>query len=368
MDESVRFKREQPGGFFHTLNKRVNQYFKTNNLTKKSTAYGKFKVFLFLLVFSGLVATIYMANGNVGLMIGAFAALGFIQICCALILGHEGVHGAFSKNDFSNKMMTYMFDFVGTSGYLWGLRHVHSHHPYPMIPEHDTDIQQTKWLTFSPREKPPKAFKYQHLYTPFLYIFYTIQVVIKRDFVDFFSKKIGNKTILHKRKEYIELFITKTIYFSYALILPLWLSGCHWSWVLLGFLVMHFVESLTAALALFPAHLHEDSVFPMPNDEGEMETTWAEHQLRVTTDFGTRWKIVGFFFGGINYHAVHHLFPAISHVHYHKIQSILIETCAEFNIHHQVEPSLRKAVVSHMKLLKKNGISRENLHHLSEVI
>lgn len=368
MKDNIKFKREPKDGFFLTLNKRVNDYFKSNGITKKSTTYGKFKVALFLAIFAGLVTAIYTANGNIAILLSAFAVLGFIQICCALILGHEGVHGAFSKSDFSNKMMTYMFDLVGTSGYLWGLRHVHSHHPYPMIPEQDTDIQQTKMLTFSPRIDTPKIFKYQHIYTPFLYIFYTIQVVIKRDFVDFFSKKIGHKTINHKRKEYIELFITKTIYFTYSLVLPLWLSGCHWSWVLLGFLIMHFVESLTAALALFPAHLHENSVFPLPDEDGNMETTWAEHQLRVTTDFGTRWKVVGFFFGGINYHAVHHLFPAISHVHYHKIQDILAETCAEFNVKHQVEPYLWKAVVSHMKLLKKNGVSRENIHHLSEVI
>src|SRR5690606_38237965 len=112
----------------------------------------------------------------------------------------------------------------------------------------------------------------------------------------------------------------------------------------------------------------EDSVFPLPDENGEMQTTWAEHQVRVTLDFGTRWRIVGFFFGGINYHAVHHLFPNVSHVHYHKIQPILEKTCKDFNIEHLVEPSLTRAVVSHMKLLKKNGISQKNLHHMTEII
>jgi linoleoyl-CoA desaturase len=131
---------------------------------------------------------------------------------------------------------------------------------------------------------------------------------------------------------------------------------------------MHIIESLTAATALFPAHIYEESLFPLPNENGEMETTWAEHQLRVTMDFGTRWHVVGFFFGGINYHAVHHLFPTMSHVHFHKVQKILVQTCADFGVKHKVEPYLYKAIASHMRLLKKNGVSRENLHHLSEII
>lgn len=368
MHQEVKYKKDEPGGFTHTLNQRVDEYFKTKGITRKTNAYGRFKVILFLLIFSALVAAIYMANGSVAIVLGAFTVLGFIQICCALILGHEGVHGSYSESKFWNKMLTFMFDMVGTSGYLWSLRHVHSHHPYPMIPDVDTDIHQTGMLTFVPTENPPKFFKYQHLYSPFLYVFYTVQVVVKRDFVDFFSSKIGHKVIKHKTKEFVELFITKTIYFTYTLVLPLILSGVHWAWVLLGFLLMHIVESLTAAVALFPAHLHEDSVFPLPNEKGEMQTTWAEHQLRVTTDFGTRWNIVGFFFGGINYHAVHHLFPTMSHVHFHKVQKILIKTCEDFGVKHQVEPYLYKAIISHIKLLKRNGVSRENLHHLTEII
>ena len=133
MVEEIKYKQDEPGGFTHTLNERVNEYFKSKGISRKSNTYGKIKVVFFLLIFCALVATIYTANGNVALLLITFSILGFIQICCALILGHEGVHGAFSSSKFWNKMMTYMFDMVGTSGHLWSLRHVHSHHPYPMI-------------------------------------------------------------------------------------------------------------------------------------------------------------------------------------------------------------------------------------------
>lgn len=368
MYTEVKYKPMEAGGFFDILNIRVNAYFKSKGITRKANAYGKFKALLFLTFYLSLLSAIYFADGRVWLMLTAFSLLGFIQLCCALILGHEGVHNSFSENNKLNKLVSYTFDFVGTSGYLWGLRHVHSHHPYPMVPGHDTDIAQTGMLTFEPLENPKKIFKYQHIYSPFLYLFYTLSVVFRRDFVDFFSNRIGHKVIKHKTKEYVALFITKAVYFAHVLVLPLILSGCHWGWVLLGFVMMHMVESITAAVALFPAHIHEDSEFPLPNEKGEMQDTWAEHQLRVTTDFGTRWKIVGFFFGGINYHAVHHLFPAMSHVHFHPVQKILMETCEEFGLKLNVQPHLHKAIISHVKLLKKNGISHKNLHHMTEII
>ena len=58
----------------------------------------------------------------------------------------------------------------------------------------------------------------------------------------------------------------------------------------------------------------------------------------------------------------------MSHVHFHAVQKMLIETCEEFNIKHNVEPYLYKAIISHLKLLKKNGISTANIHHLSEIV
>ncbi|PHS47444.1 MAG: hypothetical protein COB05_09295 [Marinobacter sp.] len=367
--EDINFKPEEPNGFYHTLVTRVGEYFDSNNLSRKSNAYGRFKVFLFLCIYATLLVAIYMADGNVVQLLTAFTVLGFIQICCALIMGHEGVHGSFSKNKKVNKALSYAFDMVGTSGYLWGLRHVHSHHPYPMIPEHDVDIQQQSGLiVFHPQEEPAPGLKYQYLYAPFLYIFYTLMVVFKRDYLDFISNKIGNKVINHKRKEYIELGVMKTLYFVHVLILPLVLSGVHWGWVLLGFVIMHFVESLTAATALFPAHLYEESIFPRPDKERKMERTWAEHQIAVTMDFGTRWQIVGFFFGGINYHMVHHLFPMVSHVHFHTIQKILIQTCKDFGLHYNHEPHLHRAILSHFKLLRRNGLSRTAVHHMAEVI
>lgn len=359
----VLFKPESEKGFLSVVNQRVNEYFITNKLSRKTNLFGLLKALFFVLCFAALYTCILMANGNNTLVLISFPLIGFLQICLVLNLGHEGVHDSFSNNKTINHLCAYTFDLLGSSGYLWKMRHIYSHHACPMIPESDVDIQQTGMLTFMPMEEPPRAFRYQHFYSPILYCFYTLNAILRRDWTDFFSYKIGSKTVEHSRGEAISFVVSKAIYFTYTLVLPLIFSGCYWPVVVLGFLLMHIVASVSAAVALFPAHLYEESIFPTPNENGDMSTTWAEHQMSVTMDFGTRLPFTSFFFGGINYHAVHHLFPTVAHEHFPEIRKILVKTAGEFNIPYNHRPALGAALISHWRLLKKNGVAQ-----LSEII
>jgi linoleoyl-CoA desaturase len=355
----VKFAAEGKDQFFSTLTKRVNEHFEKNKISKHINAYGIFKAIFITLLFLGSYYLVITANGNTLQLLLAFPVLGFLQLCMALTLGHEGVHNSFSKNKTVNQAISYVFDLVGTSGYLWRLRHVYSHHPYSNIPGQDIDIRQSGMLTLAPMENPKPVFRYQHLYLPFLYLFYTMNALFKRDWEDFFADEIGTKKMPERNfYEYATFFFSKLFYISYALVLPLWLSGAAWPVVLLGFVLMHFAESLTAAVALFPAHIHEDSVFPETDAQGNVATSWAVHQMKVTMDFGTNNPAVAFFFGGINYHVVHHLFPAVSHVHFPAIARIIRTTADEFGVVYMQEPSLTAALGSHMRCLKKNGIAQ----------
>jgi len=53
----------------------------------------------------------------------------------------------------------------------------------------------------------------------------------------------------------------------------------------------------------------------------------------------------------------HHLFPRISHVHYPALNKRLIEVCAEFNITYREFPSLRSALLSHLRHLRQVGVA-----------
>jgi fatty acid desaturase len=67
------------------------------------------------------------------------------------------------------------------------------------------------------------------------------------------------------------------------------------------------------------AHVVEETTNPSPNELGEMDNTWAIHQLFTTTNFAPKNAIVNWYTGGLNHQIEHHIFPNISHVHYGKI-------------------------------------------------
>jgi linoleoyl-CoA desaturase len=58
--------------------------------------------------------------------------------------------------------------------------------------------------------------------------------------------------------------------------------------------------------------------------------------------------------GGFNAHALHHLLPNVSHIHYLKILPIFRETCDRHNIIYMEMP-YHKALASHFRFLKQMG-------------
>jgi len=103
------------------------------------------------------------------------------------------------------------------------------------------------------------------------------------------------------------------------------------------------------------AHVVEETHFPLPNAEGNMENTWAVHQLRTTLNFSRDNKFLSWYLGGLNYQIEHHLFTGICHVHYPAISHIVKDTATEFGIEYLEKKTFWQALVSHVRLLKKLG-------------
>ena len=114
------------------------------------------------------------------------------------------------------------------------------------------------------------------------------------------------------------LIITKLIYVSIWIVLPI-VIGITWWKVLIGFFIMHYTAGLILSVVFQLAHVVEETTNPSPNELGEMDNTWAIHQLFTTTNFAPRNAIVNWYTGGLNHQIEHHIFPNISHIHYGKI-------------------------------------------------
>jgi linoleoyl-CoA desaturase len=143
------------------------------------------------------------------------------------------------------------------------------------------------------------------------------------------------------------------------IVLPIFIGGISWWKVLLGFAVMHYVAGLILSIVFQLAHIVEETDNPMPNELGEMENTWAIHQLYTTANFAPKNRFVNWFTGGLNYQIEHHIFPNISHVHYKKISEIVKQTAQEHNLPYHEFRTMRGAIAAHFKHLKELGMKPE---------
>jgi len=149
--------------------------------------------------------------------------------------------------------------------------------------------------------------------------------------------------------------ISKIIYITIWIVLPLVFIDIAWWKVLLGFFIMHYVAGVILSVVFQLAHIVDEADTPLPDDSGTMKNTWAIHQLFTTVNFGTKNRIVNWFTGGLNHQVEHHIFPHISHVHYTNISKIVKETAKEFNLPYNEYKTTRKAIISHFRHLRDLG-------------
>jgi len=339
--------------FFRELKRRVNQYFKTNEIEKSGNSTSKAKAVLLFTLYIICFISIFYTSTLASLFL-AFGILGILTIFLALNVAHDAAHGTFTSNKKLNNLLVYTFDFLGANGYLWKMKHVHSHHPHVNIPNMDGDIKQTNNIV---RIFPNSPFfnyhRYQFIYMPFLYLLYTLIWLLFRDFKDFLRPDVSGKDVItHDAKESAVFIIGKTFFLFRMIALPFIILNFSLPQILIAFLIFHFCASATVALALISAHIGEHSVYPEPNKNGQMNDSWVRHQIITTSDFATNSFVLTHLFGSFNHHIIHHLFPNICHIHYPPLTKILKQTCEEYNMPYNENPRLWDAMLSHFEFLK----------------
>lgn len=349
------FYQDEPDQFYATIRKRVYDYLNT-------TGYGRFAN-PFFFIKAALLISLYLScylmlifAANEGLALAGMILMGPLAILIGINVAHDAAHGNISRHRIVNSSFQLLFDLLGANSYMWKKRHVFSHHEFPNILDQDADLKQNPMVRIFPGSELKKAHRYQYLYAPFLYLFYTINWLFVRDWQDYTEKKIGSLNIdKHPLAEYMKLVFFKLFYVSYLLVIPALYSPLSAGELVLGFLAMNFAASLLITLALIPSHVAENSLFLLPNEDGKMAHSWSHHQLLSVIDFATANVFLNFFFGGFNHHIAHHLFPEICHAHCVPITRIVKQTTEEFNLPYHHENSFLNAYSSHFQLLKNNG-------------
>lgn len=355
--KTIKFSRNDKAKFFKTLNKRVNDYFKDNDI--KRTGNGKlyFKAIVMFSLFLIPLISIF-----------AFDLPNWANAICMVLIGvgmagvgmnvmHDANHESFSSKKWVNKLMGSSIYILAGNDYNWKVQHNVLHHTYTNIQGHDEDIDAGRIIRFSKHTKWMKIHKFQKYYSFFLYGLLTVNWAITTDFKQtyhYLKRKLSYGKFPNPATQWTKLIIGKIIYYALWVVLPLYL-GFAWYEVLIGFLIMHYTAGIILSVVFQLAHVMPNTEMPTPDEDGNMKNTWAIHQLYTTSNFAPKSWLVEFYTGGLNHQVEHHLFAHISHIHYDKLAKIVRETAEEFNLPYNEYKTFWKAVKEHYHQLNVLG-------------
>jgi linoleoyl-CoA desaturase len=354
--KNVSFNNSDKVSFLTDVRHRVNAYFESNNISRSANTQMILKTIVILLGWAGTYGMI-MSNLFPGYVVLLLALVhGFFTAMIGLNIAHDAIHGSYSSSSRTNKRIGLLFNLIGANDYVWHISHNMVHHTYTNIPDYDEDINQPAILRLEPTQKLRWIHRFQHIYALVLYAFSSLSWVFVKDYVKFFQHQLGGH-FREKlpRKELLRLILYKSIYYSIFLVLPLVFVDFSWYWILIGFILSHLVEGFTLAIIFMLAHVVEGTDFPELEENGSLEMTWAELQMKTTSNFARKNKVATYLFGGLNFQIEHHLFPKVCHIHYPAISDIVKQTAKAHNLPYLEHPTLLGAIASHRRVLYAMG-------------
>lgn len=337
------------------LKLRVQKYFEERGInptgTPKLFTKAIIMVIALVLIYSHLLIWTpvwYLAIGECILLGGLVAGIGFNVM-------HDGSHGSFSTNKWVNRIAASSISLLGANHFMWNMKHNMLHHSFTNIDGVDDDIEIGILMRMAPTQKRYKMHRFQHFYFWFLYMLLYVFWIFFTDYKKYFSQKIGNVPLKKMNmNDHIEFWGVKVYHATVFIVLPVLAVG--WvSWIV-GFFTMSLVAGFVLSIVFQLAHTVEDTSFPIADVEtNKLPDEFAAHQIKTTANFATRNKLVSWLVGGLNFQIEHHLFPKISHVHYPAISEIVRSVCREYQLQYIEYPTMRKAVVAHVRFLREMG-------------
>lgn len=355
---TIKFSRLDSARFFKTLNQRINTYFNERGIKKT----GNWKLYLKTIIMFTVFLTPYF-------LILTIDMSQWMQLLLTVVIGigmagvgmnvmHDGNHGSFSSRKWVNNLMGSSIYILAGNVYNWKVQHNVLHHTYTNIQGYDEDMEAGRIIRFSKHAKWEKMHKYQQYYSIFLYGLLTLNWAITTDFKQsykYLKRKLSYGKLPNPVAQWTILAISKVIYLTVWVVIPILVLHLAWWKILIGFFIMHYTAGLILSVTFQLAHIMPDTEMPLPDEKGNMKNTWAIHQLFTTANFAPRNKLVGWFTGGLNRQIEHHLFSNISHIHYKDIAKIVKNTAREFNLPYYEYESTRMAIASHFRQLRDLG-------------
>ena len=281
--------------------------------------------------------------------------LGFAVAQIGFNIQHDGGHRAYSERGWVNKLMAMTLDLVGGSSYVWRWKHAVFHHMYANVHGHDTDIELGIFGRLCPEQPHRAIYRWQQWYLWPLYGVMVMKWHFYDDYRDVLSGRMAANAFPRPRGWELALFLGgKLVFMALAFGIPLLL---HPLWTVTSFYAVTVAVTGVVLSTVFQlAHTVEKARFIAPEPHADhLADPWAVHQVAATVDFAQHDRLVSWLVGGLNFQIEHHLFPTLSHVNYPAIAGVVEQTCKEFGVPYNVNPTFGAAMASHFRWLKYMG-------------
>lgn len=350
----LKFTKDEGSEFYKELNEKIEAYFSQNGIHRTGNRTMLFKIVLYFgldILFYGLMIT-----SKTTLEFYTFYLLmGLSVLLNAFNVSHDAAHGVAVKSKFWNKVLfSLSFNLQGNNAYVWGKNHNESHHLYTNIEGSDIDVLNNPLFRMTDSQPLKWYHRYQFLYAPFLYLFYSLNWFLFRETLMLLNYSSRTIKIEIPRNEAIKLVFYKLLYISYMILLPVYVLPFGWQTILLAFLLNHFMVSLLFVGVLGVSHVSDFVDHPVPDRNNKLNMSWPKLQMCTSVDYNPDSTFFNWTLGGFNAHALHHLLPNICHVHYLDILPIFRELARKHGLTYMEMP-YHKSLAAHFRFLKAMG-------------
>lgn len=335
------------------LLKATEAYFKQNQISRKGNWRMYAKTAVLFCLYLGPYITMMVVGGGGLWMLFACLIMGIAVAGIGMSVMHDACHGAYSSNRRLNLWLGFSMNMLGGNRFNWIIQHNVKHHTFTNIYGKDEDLENGDIIRMSPHATWKPMHRYQHFYSWFLYGLGTLSWVTIKDFKQLYILQKEGSSKYNFPKEWSILITTKAVYYFFMIALPIYVLDVHWAWVVLGFVLVHLTGGIILSITFQLAHLVEG--LDHAEDPHVSEISWAEHQLRTTSNFARGNPILTWFMGGLNYQVEHHLFPSVCHIHYPALSKIVRQEAGDMGIDYNEHVRFRSALQSHYKTLKEFG-------------
>lgn len=354
--EKISFANRDSNSFVEELKQRVSEYFQNNGISSNANGAMIVKSIILLTLMYGSYALILSNHLSIWIMLLLALVMGVCIAGIGFSVAHDALHGAYSSKPGVNKIIGLTFDLLGANGYLWKITHNVIHHTYTNIHGIDEDLTVSPILRLSPKSEWKAFHRFQHLYALIAYSTAILFWVFVKDYKYILQRDLGPyKNIKHPASEVILLIVGKIFYYTYMIIIPLWVLNVTWWQFLIGFVLMNLTAGIILGVIFQLAHVVEGTDHPLPNSEGVIDNAWTVHEMETSSDFARRNKVLSWYIGGLNYQIEHHLFPKVCSIHYPAISPIIREVAEKYHIRYNYQPTLMAAIRSHFVMLRQFG-------------